>query len=45
MFNWLKQWLHSLKKRNQTQDAINNLYTSNGKNRTPLDPDNNPWQS
>ena len=45
MFNWLKNLFKS-KAQKQTDDAINNLYTTDsGKNRMPLDPDKNPWQT
>jgi hypothetical protein len=44
MFNWLKNLFKS-KERKQVDASVNNLYSANNKNRSPLDPDNNPWQS
>lgn len=45
MLNWLKKLFGKSKEQKQMDEAINSLYTSNNKNRTPLDPDSNPWQS
>ncbi len=46
MFEWLKKLFGKSDKQKKTDEAIAGLYTNaTNKNRTPLDPDGNPWST
>ena len=45
MFAWLRKLLAANKSRKVVDEAINANYATTDKNRTPLDPANDPWRT